>query len=96
MLAYKILNLIGNFQNVSKDYFKTNLYGIRECCQSNLLGTYDSSGNFVPADNTNQVLVLVVVSSSCDTQLTLYQSYQLKIKQIFIILINKIQQCEFT
>ena len=26
------INLIGDFQNVSKDYFKTNLYGIRECC----------------------------------------------------------------
>ena len=47
------INLIGDFQNVSKDYFKTNLYGIRECCQSNLVGYVDSSGNFVPADNTN-------------------------------------------
>ncbi len=47
------INLIGDFQNVSKDYFKTNLYGIRECCQSNLTGYIDSSGNFVPADNTN-------------------------------------------
>ena len=45
------INLIGDFQNVSKDYFKTNLYGIRECCQSNLLGTYDSEGNFIPANN---------------------------------------------
>ena len=47
------INLIGDFQNVSKDYFKTNLYGIRECCQSNLTGYIDSSGNYVPADNTN-------------------------------------------
>jgi hypothetical protein len=47
------INLIGDFQNVSKDYFKTNLYGIRECCQSNLVGYVDPSGNFVPADNTN-------------------------------------------
>jgi hypothetical protein len=47
------INLIGDFQNVSKDYFKTNLYGIRECCQSNLTGYTDSSGNFIPADNTN-------------------------------------------
>lgn len=28
------LNLEGEFQNVSKDYFKTNLMGIRECCPS--------------------------------------------------------------
>ena len=47
------INIIGDFQNVSKDYFKTNLYGIRECCQSNLVGYVDTSGNFVPADNTN-------------------------------------------
>jgi hypothetical protein len=57
------INLIGDFQNISKDYFKTNLYGIRECCQSNLLGAYDSNGNFVPADNTS--------SSSCDSTNTL-------------------------
>ena len=50
------INLIGNFQNVSKDYFKSNLFGIRECCQSNLLGTYDSQGNFVPASNSGNVL----------------------------------------
>lgn len=47
------INLVGDFQNVSKDYFKTNLYGIRECCQSNLVGYVDASGNFVAADNTN-------------------------------------------
>ena len=47
------INIIGDFQNVSKDYFKTNLYGIRECCQSNLVGYVDPNGNFVPADNTN-------------------------------------------
>jgi len=47
------INIIGDFQNVSKDYFKTNLYGIRECCQSNLVGYVDASGDFVPADNTN-------------------------------------------
>jgi hypothetical protein len=47
------INIIGDFKNVSKDYFKTNLYGIRECCQSNLTGYTDASGNFVPANNTN-------------------------------------------
>ena len=31
------LNLIGDFQNVSQDYFKTNLMGIRECCASNIV-----------------------------------------------------------
>lgn len=47
------INIIGDFQNVSKDYFKTNLYGIRECCQSNLTGYTDANGNFIPANNTN-------------------------------------------
>jgi hypothetical protein len=48
------INLIGDFQNVSEDYKKTNLFGIRECCQSNMLGTYDSNGNFIPNTNMNQ------------------------------------------
>jgi hypothetical protein len=41
------LNLIGDFQNVTEDYSKTNLYGIRVCCQSGQLGT-DSNGNPLP------------------------------------------------
>lgn len=47
------INLIGDFQNINKDYLKTNLYGIRECCKSNIDGYYDSNGNFVSPDNTN-------------------------------------------
>jgi hypothetical protein len=47
------INLIGDFQNVTKDYQKTNLFGIRECCQSNLLGTFDKNGNFIPNQNLN-------------------------------------------
>lgn len=57
------INLIGDFQNVTLDYKKTNLYGIRECCQSNLVanadgssnpGAVDENGNFIP--NTSGVL----------------------------------------
>lgn len=48
------INLVGDFQNVSQDYKKTNLYGIRECCQSNLYGAYDANGNFIPNTNLNQ------------------------------------------
>lgn len=62
------INLIGDFQNVSKDYFKTNLFGIRECCQSNLLGTYDSNGNFVPANNGQGIS-----SNNCSTDSNLPQ-----------------------
>ena len=47
------INLIGNFQNISKDYFKTNLYGIRECCLSSITGYYDKNGNYISANNTD-------------------------------------------
>jgi hypothetical protein len=63
------VNLIGDFQNVSKDYFKTNLYGIRECCKSNVSGYYDANGTFIP--NTSST----GISNSggqCDTTNTLY------------------------
>jgi hypothetical protein len=59
------INLIGDFQNVTLDYQKTNLYGIRDCCQSNILGTsngvLDANGNLIP--NTTGVLD----SQSCTT-----------------------------
>lgn len=53
-ISIQDINLIGDFQNVSEDYKKTNLFGIRECCQSNLLGAYDKNGNFIPNSNMNQ------------------------------------------
>ena len=43
------INIIGEVQNVSKDYFKSNLMGIRECCKSNIAGYTDANGNFVEA-----------------------------------------------
>jgi hypothetical protein len=48
------INLIGDFQNVTEDSKKTNLFGIRECCQSNLMGAYDANGNFIPNSTLNQ------------------------------------------
>lgn len=56
VLKIQDINLLGNFQNVSLDYQKTNLYGIRECCQSNLNGSFDENGNFIPNTNLNQGL----------------------------------------
>ena len=58
------INLIGDFQNVSKDYFKSNLYGLRECCMSNMVGYTDANGNFVPANNTDGISGS---GGSCDT-----------------------------
>jgi hypothetical protein len=40
------INLIGDFQNVSKDYFKTNLYGVRDNCNCIKLGLV---GGGIPA-----------------------------------------------
>lgn len=48
------INIIGDVQNVTNDYNKTNLIGIRECCKSNLLGTFDENGNFIPNTTLNQ------------------------------------------
>lgn len=56
------INLIGDFQNVSKDYFKSNLFGIRECCKSNLLGgSMDANGNFIGANDNS------LTGDSCST-----------------------------
>lgn len=62
------INLIGDFQNVTLDSQKTNLYGIRECCQSYILadgtvvnGVVDANGNII--SNTTGVLD----SQSCTT-----------------------------
>jgi hypothetical protein len=64
------INLIGDFQNVSKDYYKSNLFGIRECCQSNLYGTFDANGNFIPNTNLNSASGAAANGSggpSCDS-----------------------------
>jgi hypothetical protein len=47
------INIIGDVQNVSKDYFKSNLMGIRECCKSNMVGYTDANGNWVAGNGTN-------------------------------------------
>jgi hypothetical protein len=46
------LNLIGDFQNVTEDYKKTNLFGIRVCCQSNQLPT-DENGNPIESGSSS-------------------------------------------
>lgn len=40
------INLIGDFQNVSLDYFKTNLYGLREDCNCIKLGIVNDPTTF--------------------------------------------------
>lgn len=60
------INLIGNFQNISKDYNKSNLFGIREFCSSNILGgSIDENGNFVANTNFNSTSL----APSCDSNI---------------------------
>lgn len=84
------INLIGDFQNVTLDSQKTNLFGIRECCQSNLIlnssnntnpGSVDENGNFIP--NTSGFLDGTSCSSdnqfkpmTSEEKSTLYNPYQ--------------------
>lgn len=81
-IAIKIqdINLIGDFQNITNDYYKTNLFGIRECCQSNITGTTDGNGNFIPGTNWNQGSsncdVNVLPQMTTDEKANLYNPYQ--------------------
>ena len=79
------INLIGDFQNVTQDYSKTNLYGIRDCCQSYLLGTsngvLDANGNLIA--NTTGVLDAqscttgnILKPMTADEKSKLYNPYQ--------------------
>lgn len=45
--------LLGDFQNITTDGKKTNLFGIKECCPSQQEGYYDSNGNFIANTNLN-------------------------------------------
>ena len=84
------INLIGDFQNVTADSQKTNIYGIRDCCQSFLLaagsngsnaGAYDANGNFI-ANTTGALDAVTCQNNNVYTPLTtdekskLYNPYQ--------------------
>lgn len=54
------INLIGEFQNVSEDYTKSNLVGIRECCKSGNstnLAIYEGNGipGFIKSGEENTI-----------------------------------------
>jgi hypothetical protein len=79
------INLIGDFQNVTLDYQKTNLYGIRDCCQSNILGTsngvLDANGNLVPnatgvLDSQSCTTGNILKPLTADDKAKLYNPYQ--------------------
>lgn len=56
------IEIIGDVQNVTKDYQKTNRLGLRECCPSNIFGHFDANGNFIAPDNYNTT----GLGESCD------------------------------
>lgn len=68
-ISIQDINVIGDVQNISNDYFKSNLMGIRECCKSNMAGYTDSKGNFVPGTGANSGSIGSSISggSSCTT-----------------------------
>lgn len=61
------INLIGDFQNVSKDYFKSNLMGIRECCQSGKVGYMDANGNWIDGTSSTGSLGNAIGGAACST-----------------------------
>jgi hypothetical protein len=79
------INLIGDFQNVSLDYQKTNLYGVREDCNCLKLGIVNDTSNgfqlptggiqegLTPSPTTN-----VLPQLSSDQINNLFKPYQLQ------------------
>lgn len=45
------INLIGDFQNVTRDYAKSNLYGVRDSCNSLILGLVNDVSTFPASDS---------------------------------------------
>jgi hypothetical protein len=67
-ISIQDINIIGDVQNVSKDYFKSNLMGIRECCKSNMSGYTDANGNWVAGTGANSGSIgSGIGGSSCAT-----------------------------
>ena len=67
-ISIQDINIIGDVQNVSKDYFKSNLMGIRECCTSNKTGYTDANGNWVDSTGANAgALGNTLGGNSCST-----------------------------
>lgn len=79
------INLIGDFQNVTLDYYKTNLYGVRENCNCIKLGLVnDPSSNMNIPNGGESNMIMPTPPSNNLPQLTsdqinsLYKPYQLQ------------------
>jgi hypothetical protein len=77
------INIIGDFQNVTLDYTKTNLYGVRENCNCIKLGLVSDSNSNMNTDVGGQNNMLSTTQPSQLPQLTddqknaLFKPYQL-------------------
>jgi len=71
------INLIGDFQNVTLDSKKTNIYGSRENCSCLILGLVD--GVAVESSNNSNMLM----GSSCDTNNLLVPLTQDEISKLY-------------
>jgi hypothetical protein len=77
------INLIGDFQNVSLDYFKTNLYGIRQDCNCLKLGIVNDPSTFSGTYPGTEIKTMPEIAASPLPQLTeeektnLFKPYQL-------------------
>ena len=71
-ISIQDINIIGDVQNVSKDYFKSNLMGIRECCNSNMAGSGLNAG--IGGDSCTTDSSLPKMTN--DEKANLYNPYQ--------------------
>lgn len=82
------INLIGDFQNVTKDYFKTNLYGVRENCNclklnlvndptSNMSTEVGGQPGMLTGDLNQSQDVNILPQLSDDEKNNLFKPYQL-------------------
>lgn len=72
------INLIGDFQNVSLDYLKTNLYGVRENCNCLKLGMVDTPVEAeLISDSLTSSEVSILPQLSSEQLSALFNPYQL-------------------
>lgn len=75
------INLIGDFQNVTLDYKKTNLYGVREDCNCLKLGITGDPETFPSSDSTTKSTTIgddsVLPQMTTDDKNNLFKPYQL-------------------
>jgi len=78
------INLIGDFQNVSKDYFKTNLFGVRENCNCLKLGIVGDPSSFPSQvsgdeDSSNSENISVLPQLTEEDKTKLFEPYKLEV-----------------